>query len=224
MLSTFDGPLDLLLQMIEKNKLDICEFSLAKIADEYAEHLKSLELVDPEELSDFIYLSSRLIIIKTRQILFLGTEKEDEDSKELINQIQLYSEYKKISCLISNLYDQEYKYFEKIPEEFLKTEDFDFSKLTLDNINLDIFNRFFNTKPERIVIYKEKKTINQKIDYIKNYFITKQNITMSELFEEISKDECVVSLLGTLQLSKERFLNIYQNKNFDSILLEKEGA
>ena len=100
----FEGPLALLLQLIEKEELDITEISLAKIADQYIEYIRSCKGIGPEELADFLVVAAKLLLIKSRALLpFLKGEAEEE-IEEFEHQLRMYKEFleaaKKIEAII----------------------------------------------------------------------------------------------------------------------------
>lgn len=218
---TFDGPIDLLLQMIEKNKLDICEVSISKVADEYIEYINSLSDINLDRFSDFIYMASRLIQIKSRKMLLFKEEDADDETVELIKQLEVYSKFKHLSFKLEKLYDENnFKYFEKKPDEFLIVEEFDFNKLCLVNLPIEILFKSEEKKQEIKIAFKERKSIENKIKFIKEYISQKDKLFFDEILEEYNKEESIVSLLGMLQLSKEEIVKMLQEQNFDRILLE----
>jgi segregation and condensation protein A len=94
---TFEGPLDLLLQLIERRELPVTEISLARIADEYVQYIEQLEEVNPAELADFLVVAARLLLIKSYALLPTPPSREDEEEKDTAEQLlaQLM-EYKRI--------------------------------------------------------------------------------------------------------------------------------
>ena len=100
----FEGPLGLLLQLIEKEELDITQISLAKIADQYIEYIKQAKELKPEELADFLVVAAKLLLIKSRALLpFLKGEAEQE-IQEFEEQLRMYQEFlsaaKKLEIII----------------------------------------------------------------------------------------------------------------------------
>src|SRR3989339_2104859 len=100
----FEGPLGLLLQLIESQELDITEISLAKIADQYIEYIRGDKGIGPEELADFLVVAAKLLLIKSRALLpFLKGEAEEE-IEEFEQQLRMYKEFlaaaKKIEAII----------------------------------------------------------------------------------------------------------------------------
>ena len=94
-ISKFEGPLDLLLKLIEKEKLDVTEISLAKIADEFLGYLKKSSDISTEELVDFLEVMVRLLLIKSRLLVPDGVEEEKEEN--LIDRLKIYRHYYLIS-------------------------------------------------------------------------------------------------------------------------------
>ena len=143
----FSGPLDLMLSLIQKNKLDICEISISKIADEFLDIVSKAKFEDPEMISDFIYISGKLIEIKSRYMLYIKTE--DDEIEDLVFSLEEYAKYKEIANYLKKKYEEDYRYFEKIPEEIFIKQELDFSRLTLENIVEISKNR---TKDEQIQV------------------------------------------------------------------------
>ena len=111
----FTGPLDVLLTLIQKNRLNICEISLSKIADEFLELVSNMSVQDVDMISDFIYISSKLIDMKSKYMLYIKSEDEDED--ELVICLEEYAKYKSLSYLIKDMYLQDYMYFESLTKK-----------------------------------------------------------------------------------------------------------
>jgi segregation and condensation protein A len=105
-LPTFSGPLDLLLRLIERAELDITAISLARVADQYLAHVRSLEEVDPRSLAEFVSLAARLLLIKSRALLPRPADAagppipEDADAEALARQLREYRRYKEVASLL----------------------------------------------------------------------------------------------------------------------------
>jgi len=214
----FSGPLDLLLSLIQKNKLDICEISISKIADEFLEIVSNAKFEDPEMISDFIYISGKLIEIKSRYMLYIKTE--DDEIEELVFSLEEYAKYKAIAQFLRDRYAEDYKYFEKIPEEIFFRQELDLSKLTLENI-VEIARKR-NKKEEIQVKYaKKQKSLSKKIRYIQDFVNVAKKCNFNDIITQDDKDEKIVSILGVLHLVKENEIRARQYRNFDNIMLEK---
>ena len=102
-LEKFEGPLDLLLQLIESADLDITEVAIAQVADQFMEYLGQVEEKRPEELADFLVVASRLILIKSRVLLPSLHLEEENDAVILENQLKIYKEYYEASKKIEDI-------------------------------------------------------------------------------------------------------------------------
>ena len=214
----FSGPLDLLLSLIQKNKLDICEISISKIADEFLEIVSKAKFEDPEMISDFIYISGKLIEIKSRYMLYIKTE--DDEIEELVFSLEEYARYKEIAQFLRDRYAQDYMYFEKIPEEIFIKQELDLSKLTLENI-VEIARKRNKEEQVQVKYAKRQRSLTKKIRYIQDFVNDVKRCNFSDIVTQDDKDEKIVSILGVLHIVKENEIRAMQYRNFDNILLEK---
>ena len=214
----FSGPLDLLLSLIQKNKLDICEISISKIADEFLEIVSNAKFKDSEMISDFIYISGKLIEIKSRYMLYIKTE--DDEIEELVFSLEEYARYKEIAQFLRDRYAEEYMYFEKISEEIFVRQELDLSKLTLENI-VEMARKRNKEEEIQVKYAKKQKSLSKKIRYIQDFVNVAKKCNFSDIITQDDKDEKIVSILGVLHLVKENEIRARQYKNFDNIMLEK---
>ena len=214
----FSGPLDLLLSLIQKNKLDICEISISKIADEFLDIVSNAKFEDPEMISDFIYISGKLIEIKSRYMLYIKTE--DDEIEELVFSLEEYAKYKEIAQFLRDRYAEEYMYFEKIPEEIFIRQELDLSKLTLENI-VEMARKRNKEEEIQVKYAKKQKSLSKKIRYIQDFVNVAQKCNFSDIITQDDKDEKIVSILGVLHLVNENEIRARQYRNFDNIILEK---
>ena len=214
----FSGPLDLLLSLIQKNKLDICEISISKIADEFLEIVSNAKFEDPEMISDFIYISGKLIEIKSRYMLYIKTE--DDEIEELVFSLEEYAKYKAIAQFLRDRYAEDYKYFEKIPEEIFIRQEFDLSKLTLENI-VEMARKRNKEEKIQVKYAKKQKSLSKKIRYIQDFVNVAKKCNFNDIVTQDDKDEKIVSILGVLHLVNENEIRARQYRNFDNIILEK---
>ena len=214
----FSGPLDLLLSLIQKNKLDICEISISKIADEFLEIVSNAKFEDPEMLSDFIYISGKLIEIKSRYMLYIKTE--DDEIEELVFSLEEYAKYKAIAQFLRDRYAEDYEYFEKIPEEIFIRQELDLSRLTLENI-VEMARKRNKEEEIQVKYAKKQKSLSKKIRYIQDFVNVAKKCNFNDIITQDDKDEKIVSILGVLHLVKENEIRARQYRNFDNIMLEK---
>src|SRR5574344_1562914 len=103
-LEKFEGPLGILLKLIEQEELDITEIALASIADEFLAYVETSENIGPEEMADFLVMAARLLYIKSKALLpYLVSAEEEEEITELENQLKMYKEFVDASSKIAQL-------------------------------------------------------------------------------------------------------------------------
>jgi len=219
------GPLDLLLFLIKKNKLDIEEVKLADITDQYLDMIKDIDKLDLEMASDFIVMASELIEIKSKTLLPSCREEEQEelDSEELIKmrlkELELMKEMSEKLKLIENN-----ETFYKNPEPEAGKYRVVIKDMQLDDL-LDAFTKFMlktvkkeTESLETKKIEKERFTVEQKIANIKDSLIAHKQIKFSQLLSSsISKDEIVTTFMALLELLKLQTIKVKQSDLFEDI-------
>ena len=114
-LEQFEGPLDLLLQLTEQEKLDITRVSLAQIADQYLEYISNAKNITLAHLADFLSVASKLILIKSKALLPLlqFTEEEEEEIKDLEHQLAEYKKFKEAAQKLNDVFHSPFTYFSR---------------------------------------------------------------------------------------------------------------
>lgn len=221
----FEGPLELLLDLIEKEKLSISEVSLSRVADEYVRHVRSLEKIDPEALAEFLVVAAQLILIKSKSLLpNLELSREEEVSIEELE--KRLAEYQRIRELAKELKKSEGRAI-ATREAYLGVEPVFYPppKLTLAVLQ-SAFRAFLESIPkiEKLVEEKIKKIISleEKVSQIRA-FLEKR---MAGAFSEITrgakeKVEIIVSFLALLELARQRFLDLQQERPFEDISIKR---
>ncbi|MBX0327936.1 segregation/condensation protein A [Oscillochloris sp. ZM17-4] len=117
-LPTFEGPLDLLLRLIERAELDITTIALARVADQYLAHVRAIDEPDPHALAEFVSLAARLLLIKSRALLprpaaegRAGASDADTDAEALTRQLREYQRYKQLAAVLRGWQDEERRTF-----------------------------------------------------------------------------------------------------------------
>ncbi|MDD5032085.1 MAG: segregation/condensation protein A [Patescibacteria group bacterium] len=224
----FEGPLGLLLQLIEKEELDITEVSLAKIADQYIDYIKKLPIANPDEMADFLVIAAKLLYIKSKALLpYLYTE-EDEGVEELEQQLKMYKEFLEAMKVIEAMMTK---------KKFMFAREFDkkavllnleiFSppaKLVKEDLALVFKNIISQIKPEEEKLEEgklEKKiNIEDKILDIQKTLLEKIRINFSNFLAKAgSKTEIIVSFLAVLELIKQRDVMVSQEGLFSEIII-----
>jgi len=225
----FEGPLDLLLQLIEEQKLEITKVALAQVTEQYIQALNqsAKNQVSAEELADFLVVAARLLLIKSRALLpFLEWGDEEEEGEELTEQLKIYKEYLAAMKTIQKMIGQ--KHFSFSRAKLRTDQEIDFApppkleKDKLAQIFTDIIRNLdpFLNLPTEVV----KKTINiqEKIAQIRERIFKQASTKFSDILKEAKdKTEVIVSFLAVLELMKQKVIMVRQTKIFDDIEIER---
>ena len=229
-LENFSGPLDLLLTLIKKSKLDIEDIQISDLTEQYLDIMKDISKVDMEVASEFIEYAALLIEIKSKKLLpkIVDTEEDELDPEYILKlrlrEYQMFKEVnEKLGKLESN--DKFYKAPEKEANKFrIIIKDMELDKL------LDAFvgimhrvNKIEKSKESKEII-KETFTVEQKISSIKDTLISRSKLKFSELFlDTSSRDEVITTFMALLELIKMQVIRVSQDDLFSNIKIEKTG-
>jgi segregation and condensation protein A len=225
-LEQFEGPLALLLEMIEGEKLDISKVSLAAVTESYLKFLDANPGIPPEELADFLVVASRLLLIKSRLLLpFIQVPEEDEGDLE--SQLKIYKEYLDASKLIEKMIGKRRFLFvhEKLP-----SVEIGFAppkKLTVGQMR-DLFlaaiKRLDAVVKVPQAIIEKTVSIHEKITQIRALVNKAERVSFRRLIQSAeSRTEIVVSFLALLELIKQRSIRVSQDRIFDDITISLPG-
>lgn len=245
-LEHFEGPLDLLLHLIEKNKVNIYDIPIAGITSQYLEYVHHMEHEDLNVVSDFLVMAATLIAIKSRMLLPKeeeGTEEEEDPRAELVARLLEYKKYKYIAQEMADLEDQAGICFCKsstVPPEVAKYEPpVDLDKL-LDGLTLArlqmIFNQVMRRKEDKVdrvrssfgTIKREPVSLEMKIGSVMDYARKYRKFSFRQILETgADRLDVVVTFLAVLELMKLGKIYLLQERSFEDMqieTLEEEGA
>lgn len=222
-LEKFEGPLELLLELIKKEKLSITELSLAKVADEYLEFVRNNQNITLESLADFLDVASRLILIKSRALLptLKFSDEEEEEIADLAYRLEEYGKFKEIFSKVGKIWKNNRSCFSREP--FQETE---VSFSPPENLNVfDLKKCFLSVLAEIPVIEKlqeeivnEVITLEERINELENILRNKAEISFFELTQKsLDKIDVIVSFLAMLEMAKQRIAIIQQENSFEDI-------
>jgi segregation and condensation protein A len=224
-LEHFEGPLDLLLHLIEQQELDITKVSLAKVADQFIEYVNSCTKWNPDEVADFLLVASKLLLIKSK-ILLPSLNIDDEEAGDLEKQLKIYKEYYEASKVIDTMIKQ--KRFTFTREKPIRVFTPKFSppkKLRLENLGLIFVEVLKRIEPVVNLpkdVIKKTITITEKINQIKKYILEKVSFGFKRLLNNGgNKTEVIVSFLAMLELVKQRVIEVKQGEMFEEIEIIK---
>ena len=238
-LQVFEGPLDLLLHLIEKNKIDIYDIPIVEITNQYMEYIKAMQKEDLNIMSEFLVMAATLLDIKCRMLLpkEVNEEGEEEDPRqELVEQLLEYKMYKFMSY---ELKDREldgdrvmYK-SATIPDEvkgYVPPVNLDelLGDLTLVQLNR-IFKEVMKRQESKVdpvrskfgKIEMEEVSLPDKMDFVTDALKKRKRCSFKQLLEQqSSKMEVIVSFLAVLELIKIGKIEVHQEKTFDDIYID----
>ena len=236
-LQNFEGPLDLLLHLIDKNKVNIYDIPIAQITDQYMEYLHHMEKQDLNIMSEFLVMAATLLDIKARMLLPREEKEEEKEDprSELVEQLLEYKMYKFMSYeLRDREKEAELIMFKKptIPRKVLEYEtpvDVDelLGDLTLTKLH-QIFQEIIRKQESRIdpirsqfgKIEKETVSLDEKMDYVLNYVFEKKTCSFRKLLEKKKgKTQVIVTFLAILELMKMGKIWIVQEHSFEDITI-----
>ena len=238
-LQVFEGPMDLLMHLIEKNKIDIYDIPIVTITDQYLEYVRQMEHDDMNVTSEFLVMAATLLDIKSRMLLPReeNAEGEEEDPRdELVRRLLEYKMYKYMSEeLREKSRHAGYSYFrpQDLPEEVrsyvppLNYEELigDKTAQSLKNVFAEVLRR----KKSRVdpirsgfgKIQREEISVADKTLYIRAYLASHPHADFREMLEqEDSKEEIIVTFLVILELMKNQMIRITQEETFGKIAID----
>lgn len=235
----FEGPFDLLLHLIKKNKMDIYNIEIYKITNQYLRYLDEMKEMDLEITSEFIVIAATLIEIKSKSLL-PKVKVEDENEEDIENKLKLrLIEYKQIKAVSSffkerhinsgEIYSKKPEIIEIEEEKAPKCNEDIFKNLTLIDL-YNIYNNILDTyhnKQNNInvvqrKIYTDKYKVEDKMKELLDRFNNANVIEFRSIIKESeSKLETVVTFLALLELIKLRVIIAYQEGNFKEILMKR---
>ena len=229
----FEGPLDLLCHLIDKNKMDIYEINLNEITDQYLEYIKQMKSQKLAISSEFLIMASALLLIKSKGLLPHADAEEEEEltEEELIRRIVEYKKYKEITLKLRELYnlysDRIFGVPEKIklPKQSLETN---YKIEAIINLYEDVMDRFENKinnnakNIEKIAI-KDTYSVRSKVKEIYRELIKRPKIVFNKMYtlSKCNKEEVVTAFTGLLELSRRSKVITKQDDLFGDITVER---
>lgn len=222
-IDNFEGPLDLLLFLIKKSEVNIYDIPIAKITEQYLEYLQYATKIDLENITDFYVMASTLLYIKSRMLLPLEINLDDEiedPRKELIENLIEYQKYKKLSVLIEEKeIEAEWVIEREKTQRFLPFPDNEiWEQISVWDL-LKTFSTIISSfSSDKIIDLYEEVSINEKITLIHELIESRGEFRFTDLMiRKKSIMEIICSFLAVLELVKSRQIIIFQNKLFGDI-------
>src|SRR5512143_1770944 len=226
-LPDFEGPLDLLLYLIEREELDITKVSLARVTGAYLEYIHVLEQLQADQVADFLVLAAKLLLIKSEALLprppSTQPSEEEDVGDDLVRQLLLYKQYKESARKLS---DREaaglHTYIRVAPPPKIE------AKLDLSNITVDMLIKAVRNvleiepsgPPVGTVVKPFTLTIRDQMNLIERILRYRPNISFKRMLRRArDRVEIIVTFLAVLELLRRRKVDVVQEQLFGDILI-----
>jgi len=226
-LPVFEGPLDLLLHLIEEQELDITKVSLAQVTQGYLDYISAAETIDPDNLADFLVVAAKLIYIKSTVLLPQPVSLEDEEDEDvgddLVRQLRLYRQFKEIAGHLHTLEEQGFRAFLRVAPPPAPPKKVDLDGITLDDLlqavreALDVLPP---APPVNDVVAPIIITVDEKIALIRTRLSRKERVSFRQLVRQArSRVDVIVTFLAVLEMIKRQMIDVQQEKLFGDVII-----
>ncbi|MBC8497023.1 MAG: segregation/condensation protein A [Anaerolineales bacterium] len=223
----YEGPLDLLLQLIEQAELDITKLAIAQVTDQYLAHIRNMPDQEPEQVSAFLVIAAKLLQIKSEALLPrppVREEGEEDPGEALARQLLAYKRYKEIADTLEQRESDGLRSFLRLapPPKVQEKVDFgEFGLVDLFALAEEVFSQVDNRPVLGTVVSVPRVTIREKIDHIVQTMQKRSHTSFSQLLgEQRARLDVVVTFIAMLELVKRHFVRATQDSLFSEIHLE----
>lgn len=224
----YEGPLDLLLDLIERAELDITSVSLATVTDQYLASIKNLEHLNADEISAFLVIAAKLLQIKSEALLPRPPARapgEEDMGRSLVDQLKLYKRYKEIGGWMNARQQMGLRTYLRVAPPPKVEPKLDLTNLTLEKLVAaaeEAFAKDRNKQPLGVIIAAPRVTIREKIDLIAKVMKEVEHSTFRALLDPgASRLEIVVTFLAMLELVKRYHIQAHQEDLFSDIEINR---
>lgn len=231
-IDNFEGPLDLLCHLIDKNKMNIYDINLSEITDQYINYLKEQEKLNLEIASEFIIMASTLLYLKSKNLLPKQEEEEEEiTEEELIRRIIEYKKFKEISKILKEQYKKNSNRYFKLQEE-IKLPKQKIEKNYESMLIPEMYKKVVERNEEKVnqnakniekIAITDNYTVASKVKEMFKALIKNKKFTFNKMFslKKHNKQEVVTAFSGLLELSRRSKVLTKQEELFGDIEVEK---
>lgn len=233
-LNVYDGPLDLLCDLISKQKIDIKDISISEITSQYLAYIDMLNEMDLEVASEFIIMASKLVEIKSKYLLYKQHHEENEEDPrlELVEKLEEYKKFKEASLNLKENVHYTCDTFFRAKEEVIVDNKIDLDEISIEAIRAilpmilktKVIEGFDKTEELDMIVKKRVVSSEEKMSDLRELMKTEDKVSFVELVGPYDKDETIATFLAILELIKEKLIVVVQNEFFDDILIIKRGV
>ena len=227
-IKSYEGPMDLLLDLIKKNEVDIYDIPIHLITEQFLDYLNLSKTLNMEITSDFILMAATLLEIKSKMLLpknLLEDDEEDETEdprKELVQKILEYEKFREVSTILKNSHEFENKSIYKLQEDFSTIDDVDFIKnLTIDKLAIAFSNiiKKIDIEDKSYTIRSELFTNKMAISIIREKLKSNKSLSFSEIIKNQCLENIITYFLAILEMAKNGQVTLTQNIDLSDILI-----
>ena len=232
-INDFEGPLDLLLHLIRSNQMDIYNINVESITKQYIDFINQSKEMNMDVASEYLVMASELIHLKSKLLLHKDDKVDEEDDtfeinseEDLRDKLLKYEEMKRLTGEFSILEDKRSEFYTRLPsslEEYKDSSTIVSGETTLDDL-VDAFKSFLErekyNKPLNTKITRKEYSVNERTTEIRSILKQRKKCDFTSLFEEVTRPYVVVTFLSILEMSKNKEINITQDKTFGNITVE----
>ncbi len=227
-IGTFEGPLDLLLQLIEKRKLHISDISLSKVTDDYIQFLQYSDSIPKKDMAEFLVIASTLMVIKSEALIpGLATNIPEEDSTEdLKRRLNLYQYLKNLTDKLKPAFSHRRMFSRPLKKKvvifFNPTPEINQNNIHLAVKNLIGTLPVIKQNPE--VAIKKVLSLHEVMDTLMTKLQNSLSVKFSQKVpvDKVEKINIIMTFIGLLELVKNGLIKVSQNENFSDIDIDKE--
>ena len=233
-LDIFEGPLDLLLHLIQQNEMDITEVSISAITDQYLEYINLMEMLDLDLASEFVVMAATLLQLKSQSILPTIHPKTSEnqqfkDRQELVKHLLEYKQFKEAGQILDQYADQKCLTYSR-PEAVSGQREYEisatlfdlmsaFESVTVRSNNQDYEDDYYEE------IQEDPITVEMQMEFVQRMLIDNDTLRFTELFSEFSsKTEKIATFLAILELVRLKEITTVQSEHLAEIYLQRQVA
>jgi segregation and condensation protein A len=218
----YEGPLDLLLYLIKKEELKICDIEISKITDQYLGYLETMKLLDLDIAGDFLVMAATLMHIKSKELLPKEEvpEEDEEDSKEdLMRRLMEYQRFKEVAGFLGDRESERIHAFTRHQGEATEAPDTEFIEANIFDL-ISVFSKVLIHVPEELrpELAQEAYTVEEKIGSILELMRDQSQVLFTALFESMhNRSEVIATFLAILELIRIKEVIVRQTVAFGEI-------
>lgn len=232
-LAAYEGPLDLLLALISKAKIEIKDIFVSEITEQYLEYISGEGVIDMDSASDFVQMAATLLYIKSRALLPHANEDLDEDGltpeERLIKKLNAYKAFKEAGEKLRVMEQEGFKQYFKLPEEVLEEVREEIYINADKNMLMQFMVKLMEKKPAEkqhfagVTVIQDTYSIREQIKLIIARLAIKPTMTFTELISDSpSREEVAVTFMSLLELVNKNKVSVSQEKIFGDILVTRQ--